>query len=133
VDTVFDQFWPLLEKKLNAFPAAPKAVAKRSLDDMVAEILEFTRAETNSRTKSFRLTAGGLPLLANTADGMQIYGSSNGLPEFYFNPPQGEVQISNNIVHDRVFGRPIPAPSKGLFRNGTIPEPPKDDDGNETD
>jgi len=58
----FDQFWPELEKKLNAFPAAPKAVAKRSLEDMVAEILEFTRAETNSRSRLLTFSGGSVPI-----------------------------------------------------------------------
>jgi len=62
LDAVFDQFWPELEKKLNAFPAAPKAVAKRSLEDMVAEILEFTRAETNSRSRLLTFSGGSVPI-----------------------------------------------------------------------
>ena len=121
LDAVFERLWPDLESKINALPAASKAVAKRPLEDMVAEILEFTRTETNSRSRSITFTSGGVPVLGNTSGGVQIYGSSNLLPEFDWNTPQGEVQISNNIFRDRVSGR------------GIVPVPPKDDDGNEHD
>jgi hypothetical protein len=51
LEAIFERLWPDLEAKLKAFPSAPKGGApRRSLEDMVAEILEFTRAETNRRT-----------------------------------------------------------------------------------
>lgn len=49
LDAVFKQFWPILEKHLEAFPSAPQAPTKRPMEDMIAEILEFTRSETNRR------------------------------------------------------------------------------------
>lgn len=50
LDAIFEQFWPSLEEKLKAFPFAPQPVIKRPIEDMLAEILEFTRAETNRRS-----------------------------------------------------------------------------------
>jgi hypothetical protein len=44
---IFDQWWPRLYKKLQAFPAAPQPVIKRSTEEMLAEILEFTRSGAN--------------------------------------------------------------------------------------
>jgi hypothetical protein len=49
LDAVFKQFWPILKNHLDAFPSAPQPLTKRSTDDMIAEILEFTRSETNRR------------------------------------------------------------------------------------
>ena len=49
LDRLFERMWPDLEAKLAAFPEPPKsggiAVAKRSADDMVAEILEIARRD----------------------------------------------------------------------------------------
>lgn len=67
LDAIFDQFWPLLEKQLESFPAAPEAVAKRSLEDMVGEILEFTRSETSRRVFDFVAKAQASPILLSTA------------------------------------------------------------------
>jgi hypothetical protein len=49
LDAIFGQFWPRLESTLKTFPAASAPVTKRSLEDMIAEILEYTRSETNRR------------------------------------------------------------------------------------
>jgi hypothetical protein len=52
LDRVFKALWPDLEETLNKLPPADQgAPAKRSIDDMVAEILEITRAEANTRPK----------------------------------------------------------------------------------
>jgi hypothetical protein len=53
LDALFDGMWPRLEEKLAALPAPQEVVkAKRSLDEMVAEILEITRADANRKKKS---------------------------------------------------------------------------------
>jgi hypothetical protein len=44
---IFDQWWPRLYHKLQAFPEALQPVIKRSTEDMLAEILEFTRSGAN--------------------------------------------------------------------------------------
>jgi hypothetical protein len=49
LDAAFDSLWPDLEKKLQSFPEAATHAPKRSPEDMLAEILEFTRSETNRR------------------------------------------------------------------------------------
>ena len=53
LDTLFDGMWPRLEEKLAALPKSQEIVAtKRSTDEMVAEILEITRAEANRKKKA---------------------------------------------------------------------------------
>jgi hypothetical protein len=47
LDAVFDGFWPLLNKTIEAFPAASQPVVKRSSESILAEILEFTRSAAN--------------------------------------------------------------------------------------
>jgi hypothetical protein len=50
LDAAFDGMWPVLDEKLKSFPPAPLTHApKRKMEDMLAEILEFTRSETNRR------------------------------------------------------------------------------------
>ncbi len=50
--------WPKLEEKLSTMPDAEKEVdALRSADDMIAEILEISRAEANRRRKADSLDA----------------------------------------------------------------------------
>lgn len=52
LDKLFDRFWPDLEKSIETMPPVPTVTRpKRSVEDMVAEILEFTRAETNRRNR----------------------------------------------------------------------------------
>lgn len=47
---VFDALWSQLEEKLKAIPRAEEVAAtKRSVEDIVAEILEISRAEANNR------------------------------------------------------------------------------------
>ena len=53
-DELFVAMWPRLEEKLHAIPEPAKTVeAKRSMEDMVTEILEWTRAESGSRAAQF--------------------------------------------------------------------------------
>jgi hypothetical protein len=53
LDAVFEAFWPQLERDLQTMPEPGTVVdAKRPADQMLAEILEFTRAEANRRKKS---------------------------------------------------------------------------------
>jgi hypothetical protein len=50
LDRVFNALWPDLEDILKKLPPADQAApAKRTMEDMVAEILEFARAEANRR------------------------------------------------------------------------------------
>jgi hypothetical protein len=50
LDEIFDAMWPKLEEKLQTMPQAEEDVdAKRSPDDMIAEILELSRADANRR------------------------------------------------------------------------------------
>jgi len=52
LNTVFDGMWLRLEQKLAAIPAPEhKVESKRSADEMLAEILELSRAEANRRSK----------------------------------------------------------------------------------
>jgi hypothetical protein len=61
-----------LEAKLKAFPAAPQPVIQRSIEDMVAEILEFTRSETNKRPR-FEILQTGNPIVYNVGRGTLPY------------------------------------------------------------
>jgi hypothetical protein len=50
---VFEKMWPDLEKRLASMPSPDAAVpARRPVDEMVAEILEISRAEANRRKKT---------------------------------------------------------------------------------
>lgn len=56
LDAVFDGMWPRLEQKLTALPEVEQVVeAGRSSEEMLAEILEISRAEANRRRKTDRL------------------------------------------------------------------------------
>jgi hypothetical protein len=50
LNEIFDRFWPVLEEKIKLVPKAPAGLApKRSVEDMLAEVLDFTRSEINRR------------------------------------------------------------------------------------
>jgi uncharacterized small protein (DUF1192 family) len=52
LDEIFDAMWPKLEEKLKKMPEAEEdVVAKRSVDEMITEILEINRAEANRKRK----------------------------------------------------------------------------------
>jgi hypothetical protein len=56
LDALFDGMWPRLEEKLSALPNPKEIVpASRPVDEMVAEVLELTRAAANSRKGVERL------------------------------------------------------------------------------
>jgi hypothetical protein len=107
LDAIFDQFWPVLAKALKAFPEAPpEAVNSRPMEDMVAEILEFTRAETNRRQRQpFYYFASAEPSDVVTLShrpsptgGIEIYDSS------------GVFGSSQNAARNRVMhGLVVPA------------------------
>ena len=59
--------------------------------------------------------AGGVPLLANVASGMQVHGGET----FDWNLPQGEITLTGNALPYRVFGR------------SSQVVPPKEKDGKE--
>jgi hypothetical protein len=49
----FDAMWPKLEQKLASMPGPEEAVqAKRAPEDMIAEILDISRAEANRRKRT---------------------------------------------------------------------------------
>src|ERR1019366_7932243 len=50
LDKSFEKFWPELKSQIDSIPE-PEVVVKpeRGVEDMLAEILDFTRAETNRR------------------------------------------------------------------------------------
>ncbi len=53
LNSIFDAMWPKLDEKLRTMPEADEdVVAKRSVDEMIAEILEISRAEANRRRKA---------------------------------------------------------------------------------
>jgi hypothetical protein len=53
---IFDAMWPRLDEKLRTMPGAEEAVvARRSTDEMIAEVLEISRAEANRRRKTDNL------------------------------------------------------------------------------
>jgi len=49
VDKLFEPLWPDLEKTLKSMPHVPKPPAKRSVEDMVYEMLDMMRAERGAR------------------------------------------------------------------------------------
>ena len=50
LDEIFDAMWPKLEERIQTMPQAEENVdAKRSPEDMIAEILELSRADANRR------------------------------------------------------------------------------------
>lgn len=53
LDIIFDKMWPDLESHLGAMPQSEElAKPLPSIDDMIAEVLELTRATANSRKQS---------------------------------------------------------------------------------
>jgi hypothetical protein len=49
LDRIFERMWPDLEQKLRSMPISDAVIAtKRSLEDVVAEVLEIARAEADS-------------------------------------------------------------------------------------
>jgi len=59
VETVFEQFWSRLQERLHSMPVAEEEVdAKRSPDDMIAEILEIVRSEKAITTNVVWPTTG---------------------------------------------------------------------------
>lgn len=57
LDDVFGAMWPRLQETLAALPPSEEPVsAKRSADDMVAEILEIVRTDANRKSRSDILT-----------------------------------------------------------------------------
>lgn len=53
LDATFDGVWPRLEEKLSAIPKSnPTIQTTRTTDEMLAELLENSRAEANRRRKS---------------------------------------------------------------------------------
>jgi hypothetical protein len=91
LDAIFDQFWPRLEPTLNAFPSAPKPVAKRPIEDMIAEILEFTRSETNRRLGPQLMSMSYL--LGSPASGLIPSGDS-----YEFLPTPSGLKIVGNVI-----------------------------------
>ena len=53
LSTIFEKMWPDLENKIKNMPSLDQAVeAKRQPDEMLAEILELSRAAANSRKQT---------------------------------------------------------------------------------
>jgi hypothetical protein len=53
LDQLFLAMWPKLEDRLTTLPSAEDSIAvKRTLDDMVAEILEIVRAEASRKNQT---------------------------------------------------------------------------------
>ena len=55
LDEILDVWWPKLEEKLKAIPAAPTPAATRSTDDQLEELLSLTREQL--RRENIRLEA----------------------------------------------------------------------------
>jgi len=116
LDAIFETWWPRLEATLKAFPPAPSGVTpRRPLEDMVAEILEFTRSETNRRSTPFMLS---------NLDGKPVsYGQLQGLRSTLlgWNPADDAPFFANN----ELLRNPLQITPHVI--------PPKNDDGEETD
>ena len=53
LNIIFDKMWPELEKSIENMPSPDRVVeAKRSPDEMIAEILELSRAAANNRKQT---------------------------------------------------------------------------------
>ncbi len=97
LNAVFDGMWPVLDKKLAAMPKAENVVeARRSPEEMLAEILEISRAEANRRRKTDRfdqflpLFDDLLPFLADflkSARNVQAHSPSKAPNIFLTSPP----------------------------------------------
>lgn len=57
LDEIFEAMWPKLENRLATLPPVEDGVpAKRTIDDMIAEILQIVRTEANTKSKPGILT-----------------------------------------------------------------------------
>jgi len=144
LDAVFHKMWPDLYKELKALPAkSTESVAKRSIEDMLAEILDFTRAETNRRALSIStspvldassgtITINGQPafLKYSPADSSNLYRYSSSDPSNLYRLSGIEThQIGLSGIETRPtsnFELPLEAPkAKSDKEKGTTPTPKK--------
>jgi hypothetical protein len=72
---IFDAMWPKLDKHLATLPPAEEFVpAKRSTDDMIAEILQIVRTEANARNKPDVLSGLSAPGISETIEPVLLRG-----------------------------------------------------------
>jgi hypothetical protein len=102
LERIFERSWPDFEAKLRSIPPTMKEVPKRQLPDMVAEILDLVRAQTNVSSGQITLTREGVPLL-------RAFGSLPPSPDWFSNVTvnEGETQASKNVFRDRALGRVV--------------------------
>jgi hypothetical protein len=97
LEGVFERLWPDLDAKLKALPPTAKVIVGRSTEDMVAEILELTRATAQMAASNVQvgITESAAPILRS-------FGSHPPpLPDFIM--PVGERQASNNAARNRAY------------------------------
>jgi hypothetical protein len=58
--TVFDGLWPQMEKRQESIPAKMTAVAHRSADEMISEVLELSRFGANNTMKAMEALMRGV-------------------------------------------------------------------------
>jgi hypothetical protein len=104
LNDLFEAMWSQLQEALNKLPLPDQTVqAKRTTEDMVAEILEITRAETNKRKKTDVLDQY-IPFLNNLLP--QLYNALN--PQFGM--PAPGTPMLRGIVALGIPGAAEPAP-----------------------
>jgi hypothetical protein len=101
LNTIFEKMWPELEKAIKNMPSPDQVVeAKRSPDEVMAEILELSRAAANSRKQSewldqyIPMAKQFFPLLEQLIKGAQTRGQATQPP------PQPEATAPPDLIED---------------------------------
>jgi hypothetical protein len=68
LDSVFEMLWPSLEEKLSAIPAAVGKTKKRSVEEMVAELLDLARGDVSRRREDLEQVTAELMTQAARAE-----------------------------------------------------------------
>jgi hypothetical protein len=106
LDVLFERMWPDLEEKLNKMPNPEQAAApKRPVEDIVAELLEISRAQVNN-TISMQDKLSNLETIANRGQygpwAVSSLGGSDVLPG-RFQTLSALMTAGQKVVHPFVF------------------------------
>jgi hypothetical protein len=94
LNALFEKLWPDLEAKLETLPTPEQVVdAKRSPNEMLAEILEITRAEASRRRKTdvldqyIPLLGDVMPILAEVIKTVKVGQLASGADKYAMAAP----------------------------------------------
>ena len=105
LDELFDAMWPKLEIRLATLPRPEETLpAKRTTEDMVAEILEIVRTDANRKKWADVLTGIGTPMAGVSQSNPTELASA--CPKRVRRSSQGPIQIGQTSQHYGQRSRP---------------------------